>query len=137
MSEKIAKEVAEQEFDRFVECMDLDVDTSIMDEEDISMFNKQKNRIVRAVMRGDLVFNESGEAVYTPSNTKSTHKDSITFHERSGASLMASDGKKKGYDVTKTYAIMGDMCKVHPKIFAGLVGIDIKVCEALFALLMD
>ncbi len=50
---------------------------------------------------------------------------------------MAMDGKKKNYDVTKTYAVMADMCKVHPNTFAGLVGIDAKICEALFALLMD
>ena len=50
---------------------------------------------------------------------------------------MAMDGKKKGHDVKKTYAVMADMCKVHPNVFAGLAGSDIKVCEAIFALLMD
>ena len=50
---------------------------------------------------------------------------------------MAMDGKKKNYDVSKTYAVLADMCQVHQKVFAGLVGTDVKVCEALFALLMD
>ena len=38
---------------------------------------------------------------------------------------------------TATPKVMADMCKVHTSVFAGLVGIDGKVCEALFALLMD
>jgi len=133
----IDKETAAHEFDRFTEAMDLDLDTADMDAEDLTAFNKQKNRIVRAITRGELVINDNGEAVYTPTNPKSKHRDAITFHERTGASLMAMDGKKKNHDVAKTYAIMADMCQVHPSTFAGLMGTDVKVCEALFALLMD
>lgn len=134
---KIDKATAEKEFDRFVDMMDLDLDTADMDVEDLTAFKKQKSRIVRAIERGALIVNDDGEAVYTPCNRKSKHSDAITFHERTGASLMAMDTKKKNHDVAKTYAVMGDMCNVHQSVFAGLVGNDVKVCEALFALLMD
>lgn len=137
MSDKVALEVAQVEFDRFVECMDIDVDTKGMDSEDLTAFNKQKNRIIRAVQKGSLVFNDDGEAVYTPSHPRSKYSDPITFNERTGASLMAMDGKKKNQDVAKTYAVMADMCNVHPSVFAGLAGTDVKVCEAIYALLMD
>lgn len=137
MTNKIDPETAAVEFDRFAEMMDLDLDVSGMDADDLTAFNKQKRRIVTAIERGSLVVNEAGEAVYTPSNKKSSHTDAITFHERTGASLMAMDGKKKGHDVAKTYAMMGDMCKLPPKTFAGLVGVDVKTCEAIFSLLMD
>lgn len=134
---KVVKEMAEQEFDRFADAMDLDLDTSFMDEDDLTGFTKQKNRVVRAIERGHLVINDKGEAVYTPYRKGSTHKDPITFHERTGASIMAMDGKKKGHNAAKMYAVLADMCRVHPKTFAGLVGEDVKVCEALFAFLMD
>ena len=137
MTDKIAPDAAEAEFDRFVDCMDLDLDTAGMDAEDLTAFTKQRNRILRAISRGSLVINDNGEAVLTPQNPKSKHADPITFHERTGASLMAADGKKKNQDAAKTYAVMADMCKVHPSVFAGLVGTDVKVCEALFAVLMD
>lgn len=137
MSDKVALEVAEKEFNRFVEEMDLDLDTALMDAEDLTAFTKQKNRIIRAIQRGNLVVNENGEAVYTPFNKGSKHKEPLTFHERTGASLMAMDGKKKNHDVAKTYAVLADMCRVHQSVFAGLAGTDVKVCEALFALLMD
>lgn len=140
MNEKtqvVDAETALADFDRFVDAMDLDVDTADMDAEDLTAFNKQKNRITRAIQNGSLVINDGGEAVYTPCRPGSKWQEKITFHERTGASLMAMDGKKKNHDVAKTYAVMADMCRVHQSVFAGLVGTDVKVCEALFALLMD
>jgi len=137
MEQKIATEMAEVEFNRFTDAMDLDLDTADMDAEDLTAFTKQKNRILRAIENGSLIINDNGEAVYTPCRPGSKHSDPITFHERTGASLMAMDGKKKNHDVAKTYAVMADMCKVHQSVFAGLVGTDVKICEALFALLMD
>ena len=134
---KISTDMAEVEFERFVEAMDLDVNTSKMDNEDLTAFNKQKDRIIRAIEKGHLLINDDGEAVYTPHRPNSKYKEAITFHERTGASLMAMDNRKKGHDVAKTYAVLADMCKVPANVFAGLVGPDIKICEALFALLMD
>ena len=134
---KIGDDVAQVEFERWAEAMDLHFDTAEMDAEDLTEFNKQKGKIVRAIMYGHLIVNENGEAVYTPSRPNSKHQEAIVFHERAGGSLMAMDGKKKGHDVAKTYAVMAEMCRVHPGVFSGLVGTDIKICEALFALLMD
>lgn len=128
---------AEQEFERFADAMDLDIDPAGMDDDDRAGFERQKRRVIRAIQNGSLIFNDDGEAVYTPQNTKSRHKDPITFHERTGASLMAMDGKKKNQEVSKTYAVMASMCEVHPRVFAGMVGADAKVCEAIFLLLMD
>lgn len=133
----VDKQTAEAEFERFVDAMDLDLDTSGMDAEDLTAFNKQKNKILQAIQRGHLVINEKGEAEYTPCRPGSIHKEAITFHERTGASLMAMDGKKKNCEVAKTFAVMANMCRVHQSVFAGLVGTDDKVCQALFALLMD
>lgn len=134
---KVAPEQAELEFLEWAENMDLDLDEAEMDEDDKAMFRKQKRKIVTAIQRGSLTFNDSGEAVYTPSNPGSKTQDGITFHERTGASIMSMDGKKRGHDISKTFAVMGSMCKVHPSVFSGLVGVDGKTCEALFALLMD
>ena len=134
---KISEELAVDEFDRWAEAMDLDIDLKGMDEEDKSAFAKQKRRIVLAIARGELILNDEDEAVFTPANPKSLYREPITFRERTGASLMAMDGQKKGRDAAKTYAVMGDITGLPPKTFAGLRGRDIKVCEALFALLMD
>ena len=135
MTDKVALEVAEKEFDRFTNDMDLDVDEKFMDEGDLTAFNKQKRRIITAICNGSLVINDNGEAVYTPQ--KSGDIEPLVFHERTGASVMAMDSKKKNHDMAKTYAVMGDITKVHQNTFAKMKGIDIKICEAIFALLMD
>ena len=135
--QKISTEVALKEFDRWADEMDLDFDPTDMDEKDLAQFNKQKRRIVAAIESGALVVNDSGEAVYTPQNPKTPYKESITFHERTGASLMAMDGKGKNQDMAKTYAMMADIAGVNAKVFAGMVGIDAKTCEAIFTFLMD
>lgn len=134
---KLDAETAAAEFDRFAECMDIDLDTATMDEDDRRALERQKSKIVRALQRGTLYINDHGEAVYTPNHPRSKYREPITFHERTGASLMAMDGKKKNHEVSKSYAVMADMCQVHQNVFAGLAGSDVKVCEALFALLMD
>ncbi len=133
----ISYDVALLEFERFSECMDLFVDVEVMDDEDRAAFEKYKGRLVRSIESGHLVINDNGEAVYTPHNKNSKRQESITFYEQDGAALMAIDGKKKNANVASTFAVMASMCKVHPSTFAGLVGIDIKVCMAVYLLLMD
>lgn len=131
------QELAEHEFERFVESMDLLINLEKMDAEDRTAFDKAKDRLVREIVRGFLVVNEKGEMIYTPHHPDTKHDKPIHFYERKGSAVMGMDSKKKGHDVAKTYAVMGAMCRVHQSVFADLVGTDGKVCEAIFALLMD
>lgn len=133
-AEVVSLDMAEVEFDRFCDAMDLDVDPAQMDSDDLNSFTKTKNRLLKAITDGSLMINDNGEAVYTP---KKTDVGPITFHERTGASIMAMDGKKKNHQVAQMYAVMSDMTGMHTKVFANLKGIDIKICEAIFVLLMD
>lgn len=133
---KITIEVAEQEFDRFAEAMDLDLDPTSMDVSDLTQFHRQKKILLKELVLGSLIVNEEGEFVYTPKHKRSKYKEPITFYERDGAAMMAMDGKKTGHDVARMYAILSAMCKVPSKTFSSLVGVDIRVSEAIFALLM-
>lgn len=130
---KIALEAAELEFNRFVELMDLDVDVSEMDEEDKSAFEKHRGNILAAIQEGALTINESGEPTYTP---KRSELDAITFHEPTGASLMAMDRKKKTEDIGKMYAAMGDMSKVHAGVFSKMKMADLRVCMSIATLFL-
>jgi hypothetical protein len=134
---RVSREVAESEFDRFVESMSIDVDKSLMDEDEERAFERQKNKLVKAIMDESLVINDEGEAVYTPCNKRSRTDVPLTFNERTGNTLTSTDSKGKNAQAAKMYAMMGDMCRVPPKTFSGLVGQDIKMCEAIFSLLMD
>ncbi len=134
MKEKVALEVAEQEFNRFVEAMDLDVDPADMDEDDKKGFEQQRDRVVSAIQFGALVISDSGEPVFTPQRSKDI--DPITFHEPTGASLMAMDRKKKTEDIGKLYAAMGDMTKTHAGVFSKMKMADLKVCMAITTLFL-
>lgn len=134
MTDKVAKEVAEQEFERFIDAMDLDVDTAGMDEDDKKGFEQQKSRIIGAIQSGALVVNDDGEPVFTPQRTKDA--EPITFHEPTGASLMAMDRKKKTEDIGKLYSAMGDMTGKHPSTFAKMKMPDLKVCMAVTTLFL-
>ena len=133
----ITKELAEQEFERFVEAMDIDVDPARMTDQDQKNFDKARYRVIQAFMDGSLVLNDDGEAVYTPQNAKTPDHTPITFYEQTGADLMASDNKKDTQKVSQMYAMMASMCKVPAKTFALMRGRDLKVVTSIFALLMD
>lgn len=133
----ISKEMALDEFERFADCMDLYLEPDEMDDEDRRDFFKIRGRLVRAICNGSLVIDNNGQAVYTPQNDDSKHKTAITFHERSGATVIAQDGKGKNAEGKKTYAMMGELTRLHERVFSGLVGIDIKICQDIYMLLMD
>jgi hypothetical protein len=137
MEYKIPEAIAEVDFTRWADNHRLDLDVDLMDDEDRTSMQKQKRKIIKSIMIGDLVVNDDDLAVYTPHHKDSRNTDPIIFNDRSGASMLAGTKIAKNDDGKKAYAVMGDMCKVHPSVFANLVGDDIKVCEALFALLMD
>ena len=46
MTSTVDSQTAENEFDRFTNAMDLDLNTDGMDAEDLTAFNKQKHRLM-------------------------------------------------------------------------------------------
>lgn len=133
MEQKVAREVAETEFDRFVEAMDLDTDESKMDSDDRKSFGELRERIVRAIEQGHLAIDDKGQPVYTP---RAGRTEPITFREPTGASFMAMDTKKKDQNVAKMYAVMADITGSDAKRFAQMSGRDLKICQAIVTLFL-
>jgi len=133
MIEKIGADVAEQEFQRFADAMDLDISPEPMDDEDRAGFEKQKRRIIRAMVAGALVIDEDGQPVFTPQASDSAP---VTFHEPDGAALMSMDKRKKGEDMGKMMAIMGAITKTNAKTFSAMKQRDLNVCIAITTLFL-
>ena len=131
--QKVATDVAESEFERFTEAMDLDVDTSRMDKDEAESFRQLKRKVTRAIENGHLVVDDKGRPVYTP---QIGDKSPITFYEPTGVSLLAVDKKKAGENVAKTYATMADMTQTDAKTFASMNARDLKVCQAIYLLFL-
>lgn len=126
---KTGTDVAEVEFQRFVDYMNLDVEDSYLNDEDKAGLATNRHRFIRAVEAGSLVVDEDGIPTYTPQ--KSDDVTPIVFYEPTGASLMAMDRKKEGADVGKMFTIMADFTKTNQGQFAGLRISDLNVCMAI------
>jgi len=127
----VADEVAEREFERFVEAMDLDVAQDAMDEEDRKDFSNQKRLFLREVKRGKLSVDEQGQPVFRPSGC--AEEQALTFHEPVGANFVEMDRYKESQSVKKTNALLDAMTKTSPKRFASMKNRDYKVCAAIMA----
>jgi len=132
---KISLEMAEQEFMRFGDAMDLDFDTDFMDEEDRKGFEANKRRIVKAIMSGAMVVNDDGCPVYTPQKAVGD-VNAITFYEPTGATYMAMDRKKKTEDMGKMIAVMADFTQTSSGILSKMKNSDFKVCLAVTLLFL-
>lgn len=134
MSEKkVATEVAEAEFSRFIEAMDLDVDPKDWSDEDKKSFEDTKRKVIRAMERGDLVINDDGLPVFTPTMG---NREPFTFHEPTGTTLMAIDQAKKGANVSAAFKMLADMTQTDATRFSKMANRDLKVCQALQALFL-
>ncbi len=134
-AEKINKEVAEAEFSRFTEKMDLDVNTEGMSADDKRDFTLQKDRLVRCIMGGSLTIDEDGQPTYTPQRA-GDDVNAITFYEPTGASYIAMDRKKVGEDMGKLFATMADITKTSSGLFAKMKNADLKVCMSITTLFL-
>lgn len=132
---KISKDMAELDFNKFTEKMDLDVNTEGMSVDDKRDFTVQKDRLVRCIMEGSLVIDEEGQPIYTPQRA-GVDVNSITFYEPTGASYIAMDRKKAGEDMGKMFATMADITKTSSGLFAKMKNTDLKVCIAMTLLFL-
>ena len=134
--EKIALDVAEAEFERWADAMDLarKLDPAGLDSDDKKSLADSKRNILDSMMSGNLVVNDAGEFVFTPK--AGDDKEPIVFHEPDGAAIMAVDqiGKSGTHDVTKMVAILAVMTKQSRVRFAKLKNRDWTVCQAIFSL---
>ena len=134
MSQKedvVAADVAEQEFARFVEAMDLDIDPAGMDADDRRDFEREKGIFLREVRRGRLTIDETGQPVFSP-----TEGEPITFYEPTGATLLELDRVKRGKLMKQTHALLAGITKEPPPRFAKMRMRDYKVCTSVMAFFM-
>lgn len=130
---KVAADVAEADFNRFIDCMDLDINTDGMDDDEKKDLSLQKGRVTSAIMVGSLVINEDGEPVFTPQREDT---DALTFHEPTGAALMAMDRKKQSEEIAKMFAAMAAITRTNSKVFSNMKMADLKICLAVTTLFL-
>ena len=134
-SDKMTLEVAEKEFDRFVQEWDIDGNIDAMSGEDRDAFKAQKDRIVRQIMAGNATVDEHGNISYTLRHPKGSLTE-LAFNVPNGDAYMAMDNYKDRQSVHKLNAFMGSMTKQPPKLFSNMDGRDIKFCMGVTLLFL-
>lgn len=128
--EVVAREVAEREFERFAEAMDLDVGIDDMDDDERRDFSLHKRRFLKAVQAGHLQVDEEGQPVFTP---QVGNQKELVFHEPDGAALMEMNRAKSNKSVKQQHLVLAAITKTSAKRFATMKNRDLKVCYALLA----
>src|SRR4051812_44161965 len=88
---KVALEVAESEFQRWADAMRIDLDPTGLDSDDLKTLDAHRRKMIKALQRGALTIDDSGQAIYAP-ETKGVSP--LTFYKPTAAVLMSMDESK-------------------------------------------
>lgn len=130
MENKVAREVAEQEFAAWAEDNDLmytDDDLAEAPEDIAEQLRLARSRIIRAIEGGHLVINDQGLAEYTPHTRMTEDKSPLIFKPQMGATLMV----KARSEERRMFLMMAQMTSSPDSRFAKVAGADLKVCLAI------
>lgn len=130
MTQKVAREVALQDFERFCHMMAAYSDAeSLKAEEDIKSFEENRDRFVGAIQAGSLVVESDGTVTYTPSNGGSDLK----FSEPLAYHLLAVDRYKKDQNMHKSIALIAALTGKTESEIGKLPQRDMRVLNAIVA----
>lgn len=133
MKFKIAKEVAEAEFDRMCVAFRIDCSTDELDEKELAEWTEVRGKIVQDLRTGALVVGEDGKPTYTPPVAGA---DSLTFHPPTGATLMALETYAGEKGISNLVAAMADMTRRDRGLFGKMARPDFQVCSRLAGLFL-
>lgn len=125
MSDKIAADVCEKEFQRLCVARRISSDETTMTPEERASFGESKTKILRMLASKALVIGPAPDnvPVYTPvvpsPDPDKPHKP-VTFYRASGATLMAQDGFGPYDNVGRVTAVATEMTKSNPGALARL-----------------
>ncbi len=126
----VDRETAKDEFNRFCEAWEIDDDTAGMDEEDKAAFEGNKAKIINAIMRGRLSFQDDNTLLFD------TGEEKITIKIPQGATYMEMDRYKDREGVHKAYAVLGGMTGKSPAFFARMDGRRLKPLMGIISLFL-
>lgn len=139
--DKIDKETAKLEFEKFTDDWEIDVDFSELDKEDKKGYLTQKKNFVNAVRKGRLKYitKENGDEIleYTFSNKSKTHHGEIVeIRIPEGSDYMVMDDYKEDENTKKTYAVFASMTKKPKGYYSNISAIDIKAIQSIVVLFL-
>jgi len=133
MEKRVATEVAEQEFVRWVEAMGLKrkLNPDLLPEEDKSALRITKDEVLGAIEDGRLVVDEKGQFVFTPTSGDTT---AIIFREPNGAAFLSRDKFGDGQDQRKAFSVLCEITGQNLSRYGSMLNRDLTVCQSILVL---
>ena len=132
---KISESVAESEFERWADAVDIEYNEKVFDETSKNEYQKNKLILVKEIQRGSLAISDEGEATYTPWKKRTKDKTPMTFREKEAEDLRIADRKGMG-DVTLTLNLIARLTGRPFESISGLSGRDLTVAQTIFSFLV-
>jgi len=135
---KIDRQTALESFNQFCEDWEIEPDFMDLSEDEKIDFNGHRDKIVKAIMKGRLIFKTDSSALeYTISEKTEKHAGKvITIKRPKGITLRQSDRAKQGKDVEKTYMILASMVGDNINLCDQMDMIDLKPLLAISSLFL-
>lgn len=129
----LSEELAENEFSKWTDENDINVNTAGMNEQEAISFNLMKTRIIKAISKGLLIVNDNGNFEYTVSSRSPNGYagDKVEILPPDGKAYMAVDNFKKDQNVHKSMAILSAMTGKDVSWFSKLANCDYKLFDAV------
>jgi len=134
-SYKVARPVAEDEFERWVTALGLDhkFDEDFVDPLTLKALTLHRGTIVRAIMHGHAVVNDKSELAFTPQH--SPHKDQLVFRRPKGSDYKLMDQQSGG--AVRQQALLASITGQNDDVFDKLDMIyDGDFCNSVVALFL-
>lgn len=131
----VDRETALLEFDRFVEIWDIDGATENMNAEDKESFEKERERIVKAIENGHVTIDDDGAFRYALRFAKEGMLQELTLKVEN-ASMLKMDEYKDRQSMHKLYAYVASLAGVAPRVISSIDPRDEKVIRSVALLFL-
>lgn len=125
---KVANEVAQQEFFRWAESFEIDITTDGLDAEEVKAFEAFKVKFIKRVESGALTVGEDGSLEFAPRGDKG---EPLKLDEPTGAVLSAR--LKSDTDIQAARRVLASWSGASPTRFAEMKLRDFNFCTELLA----
>lgn len=133
---KVARSVAEDEFERWLTALGLEhkFDEDFAEPITLKSLRIHKNVVVRAIMYGHAVVNEKAELAFTPQH--SPHKDQLVFRRPRGSDYKLMD-QQSGGGAVRQQALLASITGQNDHVFDQMDMIyDGDFCNSVVALFL-
>lgn len=135
---KIDFETAKEEFEKFCDSWEIDTEEKSMSADEKIDFGSLKDKIIKAIRFGRLVYNGNGTATYTISGDLSgdlVGRELLIKRPR-GDAWTGTDQFKEQAGATKTFSIIASMVNFPIESLNKLDGLDLMPLNAIATLFL-